>query len=291
MRIASLEYFYEVAQLKSISKVSSNLHISQPALSHQLSKLEKELNAKLFERSNKGVELTPKGRILYAYAKQILLLHDNLIKDMEDDDNKKKEIKINILNSHANFLLEHVIRDMGKIFKNLSVSISSKMDCNEKALLLHNSADIVVGCKKIDDSDLISNYIGSDKLILVSKYNIDCESIKDIPIALLEDSSNITIKDVERLHNIKVSLKTDSIDVIKSYLKNNNVAAIVPQIAVEKELVDGKFVRLCSKDYEFDYDLFMTYRKDIDLDLRKKLKIFKQGLENILNKDKSSMAM
>lgn len=291
MRIASLEYFYEVAQLKSISKVSSNLHISQPALSHQLSKLEKELNAKLFERSNKGVELTPKGRILYAYAKQILLLHDNLIKDMEDDDNKKKEIKINILNSHANFLLEHVIRDMGKIFKNLSVSISSKMDCNEKALLLHNRADIVVGCKKIDDSDLISNYIGSDKLILVSKYNIDCESIKDIPIALLEDSSNITIKDVERLHNIKVSLKTDSIDVIKSYLKNNNVAAIVPQIAVEKELVDGKFVRLCSKDYEFDYDLFMTYRKDIDLDLRKKLKIFKQGLENILNKDKSSMAM
>lgn len=291
MRIASLEYFYEVAQLKSISKVSSNLHISQPALSHQLSKLEKELNAKLFERSNKGVELTQKGRILYAYAKQILLLHDNLIKDMEDDDNKKKEIKINILNSHANFLLEHVIRDMGKIFKNLSVSISSKMDCNEKALLLHNRADIVVGCKKIDDSDLISNYIGSDKLILVSKYNIDCESIKDIPIALLEDSSNITIKDVERLHNIKVSLKTDSIDVIKSYLKNNNVAAIVPQIAVEKELVDGKFVRLCSKDYEFDYDLFMTYRKDIDLDLRKKLKIFKQGLENILNKDKSSMAM
>lgn len=291
MRITSLEYFYEVAELKSISKVSSNLHISQPALSHQLSKLEKELNAKLFERSNKGVELTQKGRILYDYAKQILLLHDNLIKEIQNDDNKKREIKINILNSHANFLLEHVVKDISKIFKNLSVSISSKRDSNEKALLLHNRADIVVGCKKIEDSDLISNYVGGDKLILVSKYNIDCESIKDISIALLEDSSNITIKDVERLHKIKICLKTDSIDLIKLYLHDNNVAAIVPQIAVARELADGKLVRLCSKEYEFDYDLFITYRKDIDLDLRKKLKIFKEALENILKKDEASTAM
>lgn len=286
MRITSLAYFYEVAQLKSISKVSSNLHISQPALSHQLSKLEKELNAKLFERSNKGVELTQKGKILYDYAKQILLLHDNLIKDIEDDSNKKKEIKINILNTHANFLLDHIVRDMEEIFNNLSISISSKRDSNEKALLLHNRADIVVGCKKIDDSDLISNYIGSDKLILVSKGNIDCRNIKDIPIALLEDSSNITIKDVERLHKLKVFLKADSLYVIKSYLENENTAAIVPKIAVERELSSGKLIRLCSKGYEFDYDLFITYRKDMDLELRKKLKVFKQGLEDILNKNK-----
>lgn len=286
MRITSLAYFYEVAQLKSISKVSSNLHISQPALSHQLSKLEKELNAKLFERSNKGVELTQKGKILYDYAKQILLLHDNLIKDIEDDSNKKKEIKINILNTHANFLLDHIVRDMEEIFNNLSISISSKRGSNEKALLLHNRADIVVGCKKIDDSDLISNYIGSDKLILVSKSNIDCGNMKDIPIALLEDNSNITIKDVERLHKLKVFLKADSLDVIKSYLENENTAAIVPKIAVERELSSGKLIRLCSKGYEFDYDLFITYRKDMDLELRKKLKVFKQGLEDILNKNK-----
>ena len=60
MRISSLRYFYEVAQLKSISKVSKDLHISQPALSHQLFKLEKELGVTLFERSNRGVELTTK---------------------------------------------------------------------------------------------------------------------------------------------------------------------------------------------------------------------------------------
>ncbi len=145
MRISSLRYFYEVAELKSISKVSNNLHISQPALSHQLSKLEKDLGVKLFERSNKGVELTSKGKIMYSYAKQILILHDNLVEDIVDNSRVKKELKINILNSHTNFLLNKIIKDMDKIFKNISVSINSQRDANEKALLIHNRADIVVG--------------------------------------------------------------------------------------------------------------------------------------------------
>ena len=79
MRISSLMYFYEVAELKSISKVSNNLHISQPALSHQLSSLEKQLGVTIFERSNKGVELTDKGKILYNYSKEILKLHNSLL--------------------------------------------------------------------------------------------------------------------------------------------------------------------------------------------------------------------
>ncbi|MGL6105153.1 LysR family transcriptional regulator [Romboutsia sp.] len=291
MRIDSLRYFYEVAELKSISKVSGNLHISQPALSHQLSKLEKDLDVKLFERSNKGVELTNKGKILYNYAKQILLLHDSLIQDIEENSNTKKEIKINILNPHANFLLERIIKDMGKIFKNLNISISSKRDTSEKALLIHNRADVVVGCKKIDDVDLISNYIGSDKLILVSRCKMDYESIKDVSVALLEDNSNIKIDDLERLHKINICLKTDSLDVIKSYLQNTNVAAIVPQIAVNSELESGEFVKVFSKKYEFDYDLFITYRKDIELDLKKKLKTFKKELENILNEQGSNVAI
>ena len=82
MRISSLMYFYEVAELKSISKVSNNLHISQPALSHQLSSLEKELGVKILERSNKGVKLTDKGKILYNYSKEMIKLHNNLLDDI-----------------------------------------------------------------------------------------------------------------------------------------------------------------------------------------------------------------
>lgn len=291
MRISSLKYFYEVAELKSISKVSNNLHISQPALSHQLSKLEKDLGVKLFERSNKGVELTSKGKVMYSYAKQMLILHDSLIEDISDDSQIKKELKINILNSHANFLLDRVIKDKDKIFKNINISINSQRDDNEKALLIHNRADIVVGCRKIEDSDLMSSYIGSDKLMLVSKQYIDCENIKDISIALLEDRSNIISDHLKNNNQVNICLKTDSLDVIKSYLKNSNVAAIVPRISVEEELKSGELVRIGASEYEVDYDLFMTYRKDLEVDLKKKIKLFKNELEHILSRENIQVAM
>lgn len=43
MHIESLEYFKQIAKVKSISKVASNSHISQPALSQQVQKLEDSL--------------------------------------------------------------------------------------------------------------------------------------------------------------------------------------------------------------------------------------------------------
>ena len=70
MHIDSLNYFYQVANSKSISTVAKNSHISQSALSQQIAKLENKLNVKLFTRTNKGVSLTPEGEILFKYLKQ-----------------------------------------------------------------------------------------------------------------------------------------------------------------------------------------------------------------------------
>ena len=52
MDLHHLEYIVEIAKERNISKAAQNLHISQPTLSIYLSKLEQELNLKLFHRAN-----------------------------------------------------------------------------------------------------------------------------------------------------------------------------------------------------------------------------------------------
>lgn len=285
MRISSLRYFYEVAELKSISKVSKDLHISQPALSHQLFKLEKDLGVKLFERSNRGVELTNKGEILYKYSKEIINIHNNLLEEINSESYERKEIKINMSSVYANFFVSSIARDISEIFNGFDISINRYLQSNEKSMLLHNKADIVIGCNNINDTDLISTHIGSSKLILVSKKYIECDKIDKKAIAILDDSSSVNSIKFKNLNNIKFCLKTDSLDTIKEYLKNPNASAIVPKIAVEEELKLGKLINLCENESKGNYDLFITYKKDIGNDIKKKIKIFKKELEHILNKE------
>ena len=191
MRISSLIYFYEVAQLKSISKVSNKFHISQPALSHQLSSLEKELGVKILERSNKGVKLTDKGKILYNYSKEMIKLHNSLLDDISMESETKKEIKINILSTYGNFLVDNISNNLVEIFEKNNISINNKSEDNEKSILVHNRADLVIGCKKIEDEDLACEHIGTNKILLVGKSYITYNNIEELSIAILDDNINI----------------------------------------------------------------------------------------------------
>lgn len=58
MNTVQLECFITVAETLNFSKAAKKLHISQPAISHQITSLENELNVSLFSRTNKNVELT-----------------------------------------------------------------------------------------------------------------------------------------------------------------------------------------------------------------------------------------
>lgn len=285
MRISSLRYFYEVAELKSISKVSKNLHISQPALSHQLFKLEKDLGVKLLERSNKGVELTTKGEILYKYSKEMLNMHNNLIEEISSQSYSIKEIKINISSVYANFLVNSIAKDISKIFKEFNISINSYSQSSEKSILIHNKADVVIGCSEIDDEDIISEHIGMSRLVLVSKYFVDCDKLNKKSIALLDDNLSESNMKSKGFDNMNFSLKTNSFDMIKEYLKKDDTVAIVPEIAVEEELKLGKLTSLCNDKQDRYYDLFISYRKDLENDLKKKVKILKRELESKLAKE------
>jgi len=64
-----LEYykiFYYVTKFKSITVAAERLSLTQPNITKQIKRLEEDLQCKLFNRTNKGVELTPEGETLWA---------------------------------------------------------------------------------------------------------------------------------------------------------------------------------------------------------------------------------
>jgi LysR family transcriptional regulator, nitrogen assimilation regulatory protein len=77
-----LRYFLAVAELGSVTRAASELHLAQPALSHQIRLLEEEIGVQLFARGPQGVRLTELGRTLADESRRVLsgvrLLRDRI---------------------------------------------------------------------------------------------------------------------------------------------------------------------------------------------------------------------
>jgi DNA-binding transcriptional LysR family regulator len=72
MDVPRLEAFLEVVRLGSMRAAARSLHLGQPALSARIVALELELDAKVFERTKRGVRLTLAGRALLPHAERVL---------------------------------------------------------------------------------------------------------------------------------------------------------------------------------------------------------------------------
>lgn len=72
MDLRQLEYVVAVADCLSFTRAAQQCHVVQSALSHQVQRLETELDTRLFERTSRSVRTTPAGELLVGYARRIL---------------------------------------------------------------------------------------------------------------------------------------------------------------------------------------------------------------------------
>ena len=82
MDLKSLRYFLAIADEGSISAAAESLNLSQPNISRQMTLLEKELGAKLFERGSRRIVLTEEGMLLRRRAVEILQLADTAVTEI-----------------------------------------------------------------------------------------------------------------------------------------------------------------------------------------------------------------
>ena len=103
MNINQLKYVLEVAASSSMREAATRLFVTQPALSASIRELEEELGILIFNRTNKGISLTPEGREFIVYAKksvgQYAILEDRYLSA-----NRNRE-RFSVSTQHYNFAI------------------------------------------------------------------------------------------------------------------------------------------------------------------------------------------
>ncbi len=94
MNILHMKYAVEVARLGSLNKAAETLMIAQPNISRSIKELEADLGITIFQRSAKGMVLTPEGGEFMDYARDILHRIDRLEQSYRDGSHKKRKFSI-----------------------------------------------------------------------------------------------------------------------------------------------------------------------------------------------------
>ena len=123
--------FYVVAKNKHMTKASEELHISQPAISQSIKKLEDQLGGALFLRSNRGMELTEEGKMFYEYVKGALELINNAENEFTSfKDLSKGEVKIGCSTTLTKLILLDSLKEFHKKYPNININITNDLTTN-----------------------------------------------------------------------------------------------------------------------------------------------------------------
>jgi len=272
MHIESLNYFQQIAKLKSISKVANNSHISQPALSQQIQKLEDSLGKKLFIRSNRGVKLTESGKIVLKYADNIIRTHDKMLSDLNDQESK--EIKIEGEYTIATYCLPCAILNMNFKFPNHKYNLVSASSDEIEQDVLSDICEVGFTTRPSQAENLISEKVINEKVVVISPPAFDLpekvklEEIIDHKFVILKEDCIIkenfkrSLKDLGfNFSDMEVISRLDSTEAIKTLVRKGYGIAFVPYNSVRDEFSANEINVSRITNYDLDYDIYMINKK------------------------------
>jgi len=157
MHIRQLEYFLAVSEQLNFTKAVKQFYISQTAVTLQIKSLEEELGVKLFNRTNRHVELTPAGKTFQEDARAILRrTRDAMERARRADTVFTGHLKIGFVKGYEKTNLSDLLADFHAKYPNISLSFTRENVSELYDGILNGSLDIIFNLQySMDDLDNI----------------------------------------------------------------------------------------------------------------------------------------
>lgn len=247
MEIRQMRYVLQVAEEKHFSRAAEKLHIAQPSLSQQISKLEKDLGVQLFDRNMNPVELTYAGERFVESARSIIDKTEQLKMEMQDiSKTKKGNLLIGSMPMTGAHIIPKLIPPFQEKYPGIAISFLEETSSDLEALTLKGLTDVSLLSLPLSETEfewtplldeeiciaLPPNHFLSDKLALM------LEELSGEPFILLKKGQGLHTTALKLCNEAgfqpKVVFESSNIETVQSLVAAGLGAAFVPRLVVRE---------------------------------------------------------
>ena len=183
IEIHLFEQLAAFASCGTLSAAAEELHISQPALSRSMQRLEEELGVKLFDRQKSRLTLNENGELTVRYARSLLMQESSMIEQIREFDRKRRTIS---LGSCTPILVPDFVSLLSRLYDGMTISTEVTGDPDLEQRLRENKYQLAILNREPDKNEFYSVPVESEHLFVFLP-----------PVHPLADAEGLYLRDLD----------------------------------------------------------------------------------------------
>ncbi|MGG5822737.1 LysR family transcriptional regulator [Falsiroseomonas sp. HW251] len=249
----SLRYFEAIVRLGSIRAAAHHLRIAQSAVSRQVQSLEEEVGARLFERSRRGVQLTPAGLTLRDYVKEASFQAERLRSELDALQNLRRgTVRLHVAETAIPHLVPAAIADFRAEHPGIAFCVVVASSAQVVAALRGGETDIGIAFGRNAEPELLVMGRAAEPLCAVMCASHPLATLPSVTIrqtlqwpigiALTGGSTHALVSAALASSGLRLTpaLETNSIDLLRRFALNSVGITFLPRLMVAGEEPDER---------------------------------------------------
>lgn len=246
MELTQLKYFVAIAETLSFTDAAARVHVSQPALSYQMKKLEEELGTRLFERKGRTITLTADGELFLPLSQGLLSRASEAIRLLRNHSGiETGEVRMGANPSVAAYLMPSLIGSFHQVFPRVRIEMVEGADLDLAHRVHTGALDFAVVTAPGPPQTLEVVPLGKEDLLVITPPGhrlttrpvVDLGELAGEDFVLPDTTFNLTLQIIDACRRAgfepRVAYQAGSLHSVKNFVRQGLGISIVPELAVE----------------------------------------------------------
>ncbi len=277
MDLTQLEVLVAIADEKGFSRAGERLHRTQPAVSQSIRRLEDEVGKPLFDRSSKDATLTDAGRVLYAYAQQMLNLRRDARTALQELGDLRRGKVVIAANEYTVVHLLPFLSAYRARHPSIKIEVKRSLASEIPSELLRRDAEIGLLTYRPAQPGLAAVPVATDDLALLVAPRHPLAARSDVSIRELGAESffahNVRSPYRQRVVEtfaryrtpLNIVIELPTLEAIKRLVESGLGVALMPRRVAQAEIARGDVAAVTVREMRFERPVYVVYRSGADL--------------------------